>query len=74
MSRLKAIVEVTPERHEQVCYKETVSGFRCPVCNGNEGFSHQIGHEEWEWEPCDYCDATGKVKAEVSVEWGPDYE
>jgi hypothetical protein len=74
MSKVKAIIEVTPETHQQVYYRETVSGFRCPVCNGKGGHTHQTGYDEWEGIHCDYCDATGKVKAEVSVEWGPDYD
>lgn len=73
MSRNKQIIEIAPPDYECIRENFVVSGYPCPVCHGQGGFSEQTGHNTYQTSTCDYCDGTGKVKAKVQIEWRPDY-
>lgn len=73
MSEQKHIIEIVPPAYEQVREQMHFLNFRCPVCHGQGSHTEQIGHDDYKTEPCDYCDGTGKVRAEVTVIWKADY-
>ena len=73
MSEYKQVVEIAPPRYQEVRERTVFGGYRCPVCDGRGGFSEQTGRDEYKTTPCDYCDGTGHVKAEVTIKWRPDY-
>lgn len=74
MSQAKHVMEITPPSYGIREERETLRGYRCPVCNGEGGFTCETGRDEYETKPCDYCDGTGRVKATVVVSWWPDYD
>lgn len=74
MSKQQHIINVTPPDYQRIREKMTFRNYVCPVCNGQGSFSEQTGHNEWKTELCDYCDGTGKVKADVEIKWRPDYD
>lgn len=67
------MMEIKPPLYEQVRENETVSNFKCPKCNGRCGFTEEVGRNEYRDKTCDYCDGTGKIKAEILINWKPDY-
>ncbi len=74
MSKQQHIITVSPPAYQQVHEQMAFSNYVCPVCHGKGSFTEQTGREEWKTTICDYCDGTGKVKAEVDIRWKPDYE
>ncbi len=72
MSTQKQLVEITPPDYQQVHETMIFRGYQCPVCNGQGAFIHYYAHDDYETTPCDYCDATGKLKAEVRITWNSD--
>ena len=50
-----------------------LNGYRCPVCKGQGGISEQVGFNQFKETKCDYCQGTGKVKAEIQINWKPDH-
>lgn len=73
MSTQKHIIEVTPPKYEQVHERMEFRNYTCPVCNGRGGFTEEVGHDHYQTKTCDYCEGTGKVKAEVTIKWRADY-
>lgn len=73
MSTQKRIIEVIPPLYQKVWEKMTLNDYRCPLCGGQGGRSEQIGFNKYEETKCDYCDGTGKVKAEIQIDWKPDH-
>ena len=73
MSTSKHIIEITPPKYQEISERKIFSGYECPVCGGRGGFSEQVGHDEYKTTTCDYCDGTGRVKAELVIKWGADY-
>lgn len=73
MSTQKRIIEVVPPHFQEVWEKLVLPGYRCPVCGGQGGSSEQIGFNKYKETKCDYCQGTGKVKAEVQINWKPDH-
>ena len=73
MSVQKYIIEIEPPKYQEVSERKTCRNFICPVCNGRGGFTEQIGKDDYKTTTCDYCDGTGRVKAEVTIKWGADY-
>ncbi|WP_455787383.1 hypothetical protein [Parabacteroides goldsteinii] len=74
MSTQKRIIEVTPPLYQKVWEKMVLNGFSCPVCHGHGGSSEQVGFSEHKETECDYCQGAGKVKAEIQINWKPDYK
>lgn len=75
MSKQKHIIEVTPPEYQQIRENYVFQNYKCPVCNGRGHFSpHQVGYDKWVKTLCDYCEATGKVKANVEIKWCPDFD
>lgn len=73
MSIQKHIIEVTPPKYEQVHERMEFRNYRCPVCNGEGASIEPDGHNHTKRIPCNYCDGTGKVRAEVTIKWRADY-
>ena len=73
MSTQKRIIEVIPPLYQKVWEKMTLNGYRCPLCGGQGGRSEQIGFNKYEETKCDYCDGTGRVKAEIQIDCKPDH-
>lgn len=73
MSEFKQIVEIKPPSDSLVHEKRRYENFTCPQCHGLGYFLTYKGHER-EQVACPHCDGTGKVKAEVIINWSPDYE
>ncbi|WP_143813418.1 hypothetical protein [Parabacteroides provencensis] len=74
MSKQHHIINVTPPEYQQVHESMTFGNYTCPVCNGRGSFiPEQVAHNHWQSKTCDYCDGTGKVKADVQISWKPDY-
>lgn len=74
MSKQAHTIEVTPPRYQQIREKMAFRGYRCPVCNGQGGRTEQTSFNEHTYKECDYCEGTGKVRAEVQILWKPDFE
>ena len=74
MSECKHIIEITPPKYQEISERKIFRGYKCPVCGGRGGFSEQVGHDEYKTTTCDYCDGTGRVKAEVEIRWRADYD
>lgn len=75
MSTPKHVLEVTPPEHQQIRETYKFYNYKCPVCNGQGHFmSEQVGYDEFVSPECDYCEGTGKVKAEVEIKWSPDFD
>lgn len=74
MSKQQHIISVTPPEYQQIRENMVFSNYTCPACDGKCTFSEQIGRDEWKTTTCDYCEGTGKVKAEVEIKWQPDYD
>lgn len=72
MSRRKSIIEVAPPRFQELRESIILTGYLCPVCNGRGQFDEEIGREEYRTIACDYCQGTGRVRAEVLISWKPD--
>lgn len=73
MSTPKYIIEVTPPKYEQVRETMEFRNYTCPACNGRGGFTEEVGHDQYQTKTCNYCEGTGKVKAEVTIKWRADY-
>lgn len=73
MSKKQHIISIAPPEYQEVWEKETIKGYKCPVCNGRKGFSEQTGHNQYKEKECDYCKGAGKVKAEITINWVPDF-
>lgn len=73
MSTQKHVIEIIPPEYEQVRETMEFRNYVCPVCHGQGGFTEETGHNEYRTKTCDYCDGTGKVKAEVTIKWRADY-
>lgn len=73
MSTQKYIIEIEPPTYQQVRETMEFRNYRCPVCNGQGGFTEEVSHDHYQTKNCDYCEGTGKVKAEVTVNWRADY-
>ena len=73
MSTQKHIIEIGPPKYQEINERMTFRNFTCPVCGGQGGFSERVGHDAYRATACDYCDGTGRVKAEVLIKWGADY-
>lgn len=75
MSKKSEILTIEPSRfwgriHDE-CY--TSGGHDCSYCNGRGYFTPvQVGHDEYEDNPCPVCKGTGRLKAEVTIHWAPD--
>lgn len=74
MSELKSFLEVKPPLYEQIRENKTVGNITCPKCNGRCGFQEETGRNEYRNTTCDYCEGTGKVKAEILINWKPDFD
>ncbi|WP_099465906.1 zinc finger-like domain-containing protein [Parabacteroides provencensis] len=72
MSIKQNSILVIPPEYQEVWEKISFTGYRCPVCNGQKSFSEQVGYNQYEEKACDYCKGTGKVKAEITINWVPD--
>ena len=72
MSESRHIISIEPARYEQVHERFTFHNFVCPKCHGQGGFRENEGHNHSRFTECDYCEGTGKVKAEVMIKWGAD--
>lgn len=73
MSEQKQIITIAPPKYEQIREQMLFRNYTCPVCHGQGGFSEQVGRDDYRTKTCDYCDGTGRVKAEVEIHWRPDY-
>lgn len=74
MSELKHMLDVSPDKYGTRVETKHVRGVTCPRCNGRGGFTEEVAYNKSVTIPCDLCDGTGKIKAEVVVEWNADYE
>ena len=74
MSKQKHVIEITPPDYQGKSENMTFLNYVCPVCNGRGYFSEQTDFNEWTSNDCKYCEGTGKVKAEVAIQWKPDYD
>lgn len=74
MSTQKRIIEVIPPPYQKVWEEMVLNGFSCPVCHGQRGRQEQVGFNEYKETECDYCQGAGKVKAEIRINWKPDYK
>lgn len=74
MSKQAHTIEVVPPRFQEIRENMAFRGYRCPKCNGRGGFSEKTGFNEHSTKECDYCEGTGKVKAEVQINWKPDFD
>ena len=74
MSTHKRFIEVIPPKHQKVWEKMELTGYRCPICKGRGGNTEQVGFNKYEETKCDYCQGTGKVKAEIQINWKPDFK
>lgn len=73
MSILKHIIEIIPNRYSDRKEVKEVKGIECPRCHGAGGSSEQTGRDEYNYTPCVLCGGNKKVKATITIEWGPDY-
>lgn len=74
MSKQAHTIKVAPPRFQEIREQMVFRNYRCPKCNGRGGFTHQTGFNEYTTKECDYCEGTGKVKAEVQINWKPDFD
>lgn len=74
MSEFKQIVEIKPPSDSRVHEMIKFENFTCPQCHGAGGTQKIIGHNRYLFTSCPHCDGTGKVKAEVIINWSPDYD
>lgn len=72
MSELKHIISIEPPAYEQIREQFTLRNYICPKCDGKGGFQETESHNHDRFIECDYCEGTGKVKAEVMIKWGAD--
>lgn len=72
MSTQKHIIEIAPLEYRTEHERITFRNFTCPLCNGRGGYTVYEGRDR-NVEPCDLCDGTGKLRAEVLIHWKPDY-
>lgn len=75
MSEQKHIIDVVPPEFEQIRETYKFSNYKCPKCNGRGHFStEQVGYDTFLTPECDYCEGAGKVEAEVTIKWSPDFD
>jgi len=74
MSAQKGIVVISTPDYDSHTETYYFGGYRCSRCGGNGGYNNQIGHDEWKWDECAFCQGTGKIKAVVDVKWMPDLD
>lgn len=74
MSKQAHTIEVCPPRYQEIREQMVFRNYRCPKCNGRRGFTEQTGFNEHTTKECDYREGTGKVKAEVQINWKPDFD
>nr|DAV64437.1 MAG TPA: chaperone protein [Caudoviricetes sp.] len=75
MSQFDEILTIVPKEFEECKSPETfVSKVHdCPRCNGRGYFlPTQIGYDEWQNNPCEACNGTGKIRATVTIQWSPE--
>ena len=77
MSRQQHTILLEPGKAQQEHF--VFYGFSCPNCNGSGGFSYsgytakfKENFDAPDWKACDVCAGTGRLKANVAVEWVPD--
>ena len=75
MSKKNEILIIEPGQYYGCIHDEryTSVGHNCSYCHGNGYFiPTQIGHDEYEDNPCPVCGGTGRLKAEITIHWVPD--
>lgn len=67
MSKIHQTLIIEPSNYSNA-EEYTFTGFTCPHCQGRKGWWHQGAHDD-EWVACTKCENTGKLKAEVKINW-----
>ena len=71
MSQEKRVIEVCPNKVKSQIEIISLDDFVCPECHGYGGFSVDIGKDQYKWDSCSYCRGTGKINAEITIQWLP---
>ena len=70
MSRVKHSIALCPWQCSDPVPEHLVQGgFDCPTCCGRGNFYNEL--EEFTY-PCKRCRGTGKLRAEIIINWKPD--
>lgn len=71
MSRIKHHIAICPWKFDTPNAEHLQQGgFRCPTCSG-EGTLRDYFDED-RAKPCKRCNGTGKLRAEITINWKPD--
>ena len=70
MSKRKNIVTVVPQRD---CKEETfqITGYECPNCHGSCKEQNGLDYEN-PYKTCSFCNGSGKLTANVTIQWIPE--
>ncbi len=68
MSQTKVQLELSPSKNMATEHIRK-GGFDCPQCCGNGWHWAEDGFGERYKEPCKHCHGSGKVSAEITIEW-----
>jgi DnaJ-class molecular chaperone len=69
MSKYRNIIEVQVDKDTPASEEFLYRGFTCPRCHG-KGFRCESRKNK----PCEFCDATGKLKAHITIDFLPDHD
>ena len=70
MSRIKHHIALCPWRSSDSIPQHLVQGgFDCPTCCGRGNFYNEFEETTF---PCKRCHGTGKLRAEIIINWKPD--
>lgn len=72
MSVLRHVIDITPGIYPVPTETKEVRGATCPRCDGRGYFIDEIGRDEHRERACATCGGAGKLRATVTIEWGPD--
>ena len=75
MSKSNQIIVLSPPPHPSIGITETIQSipFDCTGCGG-EGYSGWDTNPvtlEYEKQKCNICNGTGKLEAEITINWKP---
>lgn len=71
MSNFSNILRLFPtlsENHKEVLNPDVL--FPCPFCSGNGWHWANLEGESYK-KPCSHCNGTGKLKANITIQWSP---
>jgi hypothetical protein len=73
MSKRKDVIVIDPPKlflKNRTMETYSIKGFECPNCQGRGHFMpREIGKDEYEEVPCEACFGTGRLRADIIIQW-----